>query len=137
MSDIQIKDNPTLKSYIRTLTEIGITGIIWGIWIYLLLPIINLLLWVFGIKHIYVEVFENLGYKEFLTLIQKMGWIIIGFFVVLRLWGYYNYWRFAKRNKRKSVKTSNVEDITKIFNIETDKIKKLMYRKEIVWPPEQ
>lgn len=137
MPEIQVKDNPNLMSFLRRITEIGLTGLVWGLWIYLLLPIINLLLWIFGVRHVYHEVFENLGYLELFVLIQKIGWVIIVSFIVFRLWGYYNYWRFGRRNKRRSVGVSNIEDFARHFNIDVRKVESLMSQKEILWPPKE
>ncbi len=132
--DIEIRDNPSLKSFLRTITELSITGIVWGLWLYLLSPILSLVLWILGFRYFYVEVIEKVGYKEFFALISKMGWIILVVFVVLRSWGYYNYWRFGKRNKRRSVATSGIDQFAEYFNLHPDKVKELMSKKEIVWP---
>jgi poly-beta-1,6-N-acetyl-D-glucosamine biosynthesis protein PgaD len=132
--DIEIRDNPGVKTFLRTITELSITGLVWGIWIYLLLPIVNVLLWILGFRYFYVEVFEKVGYLEFFELISKMGWIILIVFVIFRSWGYYNYWRFGKRNKRRNVSASSINQFAEYFKIHPEEVKELMSKKEIIWP---
>ena len=133
MPEIDIKDTPELKSVLRNITEMSFTGVVWIIWIYLFLPIMNLFLWILGLKHISVTIIEQVGYKDFFDLMNKMGLIILIVFLVLRLWGYYNYFVFGKKNRRKSISPVTVKQIAKQFRLSEDEINNLQNQKEIHW----
>ena len=64
---------------------------------------------------------------------NKMGWIILIVFLVLRLWGYYNYVVFGKKNRRKRTSPVTVKQIAKHFRLSEDEINNLQNQKEIHW----
>jgi biofilm PGA synthesis protein PgaD len=125
------------KNLLRKVTEMGITALIWGFWIYLFLPIVTLFLWFLGIRVFAVEVIEeHTGYLEFLALVKALGWYVLGLFLTLRLWGYYNYWRFGKRNRRKASPPDHtiLQELADDFHMEVSAIQELRSLKEVVWP---
>jgi biofilm PGA synthesis protein PgaD len=134
MPEIEIRDNPKLRSFVRNITETGFTGIIWGFWIYMLLPLLNIVLWILGIKYFHVSIIEQAGYKELFNLIGKMGWAVLVIFLVMRIWGYYNYAKFGKLSRRKGNAPPVAERIMKKYNIPAEVIKDLQGKKEIQWP---
>jgi poly-beta-1,6-N-acetyl-D-glucosamine biosynthesis protein PgaD len=135
--EIKIVDRPKLKSFVRDTTEWSITTLVWGFWIYLLLPVLNFVLWLLGIRYFYVEVFQKAEYMQLLDLLGKMGWTILVVFLVLRLWGYYNYVKFGKKNRRKSVSSTTAEQLSEFFHIPPEQIPQLQLKKEVVWPIQQ
>jgi len=54
MPEIKIIDKPKLKTFLRTITELTFTSVMWGFWIYLFLPLVNVVLWLFGIRYFYI-----------------------------------------------------------------------------------
>jgi poly-beta-1,6-N-acetyl-D-glucosamine biosynthesis protein PgaD len=130
--EIKIVDRPKLKSFLRNTTEWSITILVWGFWLYLLLPILNSVLWVLGIRYFYVEMLEKAGYRQLLELFGKMGWTILIVFLVLRLWGYYNYVKFGKKDRRKSAPSTTAEQLSEFFHVPPEQIPELQSRKEIV-----
>ena len=134
MPEIEIRDNPKLRSFIRNITETGFTGIIWGFWIYMLLPLLNIVLWILGIKYFHTSIIEQAGYKELFTLIGKMGWAVLVIFLVMRIWGYYNYVKFGKNSRRKGNTAPAAEQIMKEYHIPLEVIKDIQGKKEIQWP---
>ncbi|HLA00847.1 MAG TPA: poly-beta-1,6-N-acetyl-D-glucosamine biosynthesis protein PgaD [Thermodesulfovibrionales bacterium] len=134
MPEIEIIDKPKLKSFLRKTTELSFTSLMWGLWFYLFLPLLNLVLWVLGIQYFYIEVFELAGYKGLINLLLKAGWVILGVFLILRFWGYYNYWRFGKRERRKSFPSETLEKTVEYFQVSPEQIQDLQSSKEIVWP---
>ncbi|RJR19812.1 MAG: poly-beta-1,6-N-acetyl-D-glucosamine biosynthesis protein PgaD [Nitrospiraceae bacterium] len=133
MPEIEIRDNPKLRSFFRNITELTFTGFVWGIWAYLLLPLVNIIMWIVGLRIIERSVVEELGYAEMLDLIGKMGWIILVVFLILRLWGLYNYKRFGKRSRRKSSSPVTTEQLAAHFNIPAEQVVSMRSQKEIVW----
>jgi biofilm PGA synthesis protein PgaD len=133
MPEIEIRDNPRLKRFLRTITEVGFTGIMWGLWIYLFLPLLNIVLWLLGIRYFHIEVIEHIGYKEFIGLLHNMGWIVLVVFIILRLWGYYNYMRFGRNDRRRRTPSITTEQLAGYFNIPIEEVENLQSKKEIVW----
>ena len=132
MNDITIIDNPSLKGFFRNMGEWSFTILMWGVWVYLFLPVLNILLWLFGIRHFYIEVIEKGGYLELLGLVQHIGWTILIVFAVLRLWGYYNYKKFGQLNRRKFPQTTTNVQLSKYFKVPVETIKNLQNKKEIL-----
>jgi len=133
MPEIEIRDNPKLRSFFRNITEVTFTGFVWGIWAYLLLPLVNIIMWIVGLRLIEKSVIEQLGYAEMLALISKMGWIVLIVFLILRLWGLYNYKRFGKRSRRKSSSPVTVEQLAAHFQVPAEQVEYMRSQKEIVW----
>jgi biofilm PGA synthesis protein PgaD len=136
MSQIKIIDNPKLKSFMRNIGEWSFTTLMWGLWIYLFLPLLNVVLWLLGFHLFYVKVIERGGYIQLLTLLGKMGWAVLLVFGTLRLWGYYNYIRFGKKNRRKSVSPTTADQLSGFFHLPRDQVLEMQSKKEVVWPVE-
>jgi poly-beta-1,6-N-acetyl-D-glucosamine biosynthesis protein PgaD len=75
---------------------------------------------------------EKAGYRQLLELFGKMGWTILVVFLVLRLWGYYNYVKFGKKDRRKSAPSTTAEQLSEFFHVPPEQIPELQSRKEIV-----
>ena len=136
MPEIKIIDNPKLKSFIRNIGEWSFTTLMWGLWIYLFLPLLNVILWLLGFHLFYVKVIERGGYIHLLNLLGKMGWAVLLVFGILRLWGYYNYVRFGRKNRRKSVSPTTAVQLSGFFHLPPDQVLELQSKKEVVWPME-
>jgi len=134
--EIEIRDNPKLKSFLRNVGEWSFTTLMWALWLYLFLPLLNVILWFLGIRFFYVEVFEKAGYVQLLNLLNKIGWGILAVFAILRFWGYYNYLRFGRKDRRKSTSSTTVGQLSESFNLPPEKILELQSQKEVVWPPQ-
>ena len=63
-----------------------------------------------------------------------MVWIILVVFLILRLWGYYNYARFGKLNRRKSPAPATADDLSRFCNIPVERILMFQSQKEVFWP---
>lgn len=133
MPEIEIRDNPKLRSIFRNITELTFTGFVWGLWAYLLLPLVNIVMWIVGLRFIEISVIEQLGYKEMIALMSKMGWIVLTVFLILRLWGFYNYKRFGKRSRRISSHPVTIEQLAAHFQISIEQVEYMQSQKEIVW----
>ena len=133
MPEIEIRDNPKLRSFFRNITEMTFTGVVWGMWVYMFLPVVNIVLWIFGFRFIKIAFIEHVGYTEFIGLLGKMGWTVLIVFLVLRLWGYYNFVRFGKRSRRKATPPVTIEQLAEHYKIPRDDVKRMQSEKEVVW----
>ncbi|MHB8714449.1 MAG: poly-beta-1,6-N-acetyl-D-glucosamine biosynthesis protein PgaD [Sulfuricaulis sp.] len=84
----------------RHATELLITMIFWGLWIYLITPLISLLLWFAGI-YLFVNRMVTLGgYQAFAEQLVRYGSVVLGMWLALTLWVFWNLRRYGKRNRR-------------------------------------
>src|SRR4030067_1536151 len=133
MAEIEIRDNPKLRSFLRNITEAGFTGIMWGLWIYMILPVLNIVLWILGIRYFHFSIIEQGGYKELLKLAGKMWWTALTGLLIMRLWGYYNYRRFGRKDRRKAKAPADTGQMATLYNMPVEEVRDMQSRKEIVW----
>ncbi len=131
---IEVIDKPPLKSFLRNTVEWSITLVAWALWVYLLLPLFNLMMWFFFGKLFYKELIAQQGFNQFIEIFKSMGVYIVFIFILFRAWGYYNYWMFGRNDRRKWVKKVTVEELATQFNIPKDELQNLQQMKEIIWP---
>ncbi len=130
---MEIIDKSKRRSLLRKINELYCTTVIWGVWAYLLMPLLSLLLWLLGVRIFYIEVIVGAGYVEFLDLVGKLGWSIVIVFLILRFWGYYNYWRFGKKNRRSSLPLDSIDQkMSEFFRIPLEEMHALRSRKEVI-----
>ncbi|MBW1670287.1 MAG: poly-beta-1,6-N-acetyl-D-glucosamine biosynthesis protein PgaD [Deltaproteobacteria bacterium] len=123
VDNIELIDNPSLKTRLQAMTEWTFTSFFWIFWIYLLLPLLNLLLWLFVGYTLYEKLIS--GYADFFLLLRHIGLIALAIFIGLRLWGYYNYHVFGKRNRRRHVHQADPNQMAEHFGITIDKLEAL------------
>jgi len=134
MSDIQIINKSEAKSATRKVVELSLTTAVWALWLYLLLPILNILMWIIGLASISTELFEKGGHLVFINLVQQMGLVILITFTIMRLWGIYNYYRFGRHERRSHETPDSMEKLSRYFQLEPAALAHLETRKEIIWP---
>lgn len=130
---IRIIDNPGLRSVLRNIGELTFTTFMWALWVYLFFPVINIILWLLGIANFYEKVIRYSDYLRLLDLVQKCGGAIVGIFLVLWLWGLYNFHRFGKRDRRQDSKPVGPEKMAEFFNVTADQVKAMQKEKQILW----
>lgn len=131
MKEIKIIERPDLKSGLRNITEGSITTVMWAAWIYLLMPLINVILWILGVRIFYVELVEKSGFAKIIAMIYNMGWIVVVVFVSLWLWGYYNLKRYGKMQRRKELRPRQDEKILKELGISEELHQMMRTQKEV------
>lgn len=135
MSKINIEDNPKLRSPARRIVEWGFTTFMWALWLYLFLPLVTVVLWVAGAHYVYLAFFERSALDHLVEMITKMGWAVVVIFLVMRGWGYYNYYVFGRKNRRKMHNLAGTADLGKHIGLTGQEVWRLQNQKEIVWEP--
>ncbi|MFO7557632.1 MAG: poly-beta-1,6-N-acetyl-D-glucosamine biosynthesis protein PgaD [Desulfobacterales bacterium] len=130
---IRIIDNPSLRSVLRNIGELTFTSAMWALWVYLFFPIINIILWVLGFGSFYEKVIEHSDYLRLLELVRNCGGAVAGIFLVLWLWGLYNYHRFGKRNRRVDNRPVAPEEMADFFDVPLDQVIEMRREKQILW----
>lgn len=97
----EIIDNWRIKSRARILLESFVTLAFWTGFLYLLIPMVTLLLWIFGLKIAYTELIGAEGLMELVKIIKESGIIIFVITLIIMAWGYYNYLLFRLRGDRR------------------------------------
>ena len=117
-----IVDKPEIKSKLMLYSEWTFTTILWTLYVYLLMPIVTLILWIFGVKIMYVQLFEQSGFTQMLEVIWGGGQIALVIILSFFIWSYYNYLIFRIRGERRNrqVLISQDEELAKAFNINPD-----------------
>jgi poly-beta-1,6-N-acetyl-D-glucosamine biosynthesis protein PgaD len=97
----EIIDSWQFKSWSRILLEGLITLAFWTGFLYLLIPMVTLGLWLFGINIAYTELIGNQGIMELVRILKSSGIIILVITLILLTWSYYNYLLFWIRGERR------------------------------------
>ncbi len=132
-SGIVIIDRPDLKTVLRNMGEWSFTTFMWVLWVYLFLPIINILLWVFGGHRFYITVVQEAHYQDAIDMFQNTGWFVLIVFLILRGWGLYNYHRFGKRERRKQASPVSMDQMADFFQVTEATVARMRDQQEVVW----
>jgi len=109
-----------VKSPLRKFVEDFITVVCWGLYLYLLLPLLTLVLWVFGVKTIYDQIIGAKGYEELVRLLQNGGITVLIIFLIVSGWTYYNYLWFLRRGERRGGQVKISSDVEMAGMLGTD-----------------
>ena len=127
-----IVDQPELKSELRKMTEHSLTFLLWLLWSYFILPVVNLILWFFGIRQFYIEVLSRQAYRYFLTFLEKGAWIILVTTVIILIWILYNYLWYRKRgDRRRRVRVVGENEIAAYFKVDPRELQAFKKKKSI------
>lgn len=132
-SEIVIIDRPDLKTVLRNMGEWSFTTFMWVLWVYLFLPVINILLWVFGGHRFYITVVQEAHYQDAIDMFQNTGWFVLIVFLILRGWGLYNYHRFGKRERRKQASSVSMDQMADFFQVTEATVARMRDQQEVVW----
>jgi len=109
-----------VRSLLRRFVEDTITVVCWGIYLYLLLPLLTLVLWVFGVQTIYDQIIGEKGYEELARLMQNGGITVLVIFLIVSGWTYYNYLWFLRRGERRGGRVKISSDVEMAGMLGTD-----------------
>jgi poly-beta-1,6-N-acetyl-D-glucosamine biosynthesis protein PgaD len=84
----------------RFALEITVTTVFWGLWLYVVMPLISALLWVAGV-HVFVEqMFVLGGYEALIERLSAYGGVVLAMLAVISLWIAWNVRHYGHRNTR-------------------------------------
>lgn len=86
-----------------------LTVLFWGLWLYLVLPLVSLLLWALGLR-LFVRELTRGSYEGLLTSLIAYSSVLLVFVGLLALWITWNVARYGGRNDRRSRKREEVTD---------------------------
>jgi biofilm PGA synthesis protein PgaD len=86
-----------------------LTVLFWGVWLYLVLPLVSLLLWALGIRFL-AEQIRLGGYEGLLGSLITYGGILLVLVGLLASWIAWNVVRYGGSSDRRTVKRAEVPD---------------------------
>lgn len=111
----------------------GVLGVInllgWLIWLYLLLPLVSVLAWVFGYYR-FDQYILNDPQPDLIKQLWFLAILVVVMNLVLLLWASYNWWRFRSNDRRQHVKNVNKEQIAHFYEL-NEKAYDLAQRQQI------
>lgn len=92
-------DHPVVV-FSRRVAELMLTVVFWGLWAYLVTPLLSLLLWYVGI-YLFVDRMITLGgYEAFAEQLVNYGSVVFVMWLLLTLWVTWNMRRYGQNNRR-------------------------------------
>lgn len=123
--DNDIIEKPELKSFSLSSIELGITGLAWGLWVYLIMPLFTLILWVLGAQFLVIEQVMLKGYRSLLEV--AVSYLIVVFLigVILVTWNMYNKMKFKNNERRAFSAEIDVDYLAESLEVSLDIVKSL------------
>jgi poly-beta-1,6-N-acetyl-D-glucosamine biosynthesis protein PgaD len=86
-----------------------LTALFWGVWLYLVLPLVSLLLWALGVRF-FIGLFRQGGYEGLLSSLVAYSSVLLVLVSLLALWIAWNVVRYGGSSDRRTVKRAEVPD---------------------------
>jgi poly-beta-1,6-N-acetyl-D-glucosamine biosynthesis protein PgaD len=80
----------------------ALTVLFWGVWLYLVLPLVSLLLWAFGVRFVIREIAAG-GYEGLRSSLVAYSSVLLGLVGLLALWIVWNVTRYGGDKDRRTV----------------------------------
>ena len=87
-----------------------LTVVFWAVWFYLVLPLVSLLLWAFGVRF-FMEQIRQGGYEGLRIALLAYSSVLLVLTSVLALWIAWNVVRYGGSSDRRTVKRAEVPDL--------------------------
>ena len=81
----------------------------WAIWLYLVLPLVSLLLWAFGVRFLFEQIRQG-GYEGLRVALLSYSSVLLVLISALALWIAWNVVRYGGSSDRRTVKRTEVPD---------------------------
>ncbi|MGD8514400.1 MAG: poly-beta-1,6-N-acetyl-D-glucosamine biosynthesis protein PgaD [Granulosicoccaceae bacterium] len=117
MSELII-ETPHLQNLRQRYGFATLTLVFWMLWLYLWLPMISLVAWLFGINVFYYHMIELGGYLGFLKLLGWYTVTVLAIAVVYGSWMLVNIFRFRGKDKRRPVEHVTDAQVAEFFRLE-------------------
>lgn len=125
------RENIAIK-YSRKMAELLVTIVFWGLWVYLITPLLSLLLWMGGIYLFVDRMIAMGGYQTFASHLVDYSIAIFVMWLLLTLWVLWNLLRYGKRNRRSTgPRLVTSEDIAAAIGCEPATVDQLKASREI------
>jgi poly-beta-1,6-N-acetyl-D-glucosamine biosynthesis protein PgaD len=86
-----------------------LTVLFWGVWLYLVLPLVSLVLWALGVR-LFIEQIRQGGYEGLLASLVAYSSVLLVLVGLLALWIAWNVRRYGGSSDRRTVKRGALAD---------------------------
>jgi poly-beta-1,6-N-acetyl-D-glucosamine biosynthesis protein PgaD len=125
----QIRDEPPMQWAV----EVTLTAIFWGLWLYVIAPLVSILLWLAGV-HVLVEQMITLGgYEYLLEKLSTYGLVVLGIMCVTFAWVLWNIRRYGKRNtRRRAPPPVTLKETAAMAGLKPDVLRRMQHERRLV-----
>ena len=109
---------PSLQTLRQRYANAALTLFFWALWLYLWIPFISLIAWLFGIEIFYEEIILMEGYRLLLELFIWYGAVIFLISLLFLSWARYNQFRFRGKDRRKKAILPSLQDLADYFEVD-------------------
>lgn len=127
-----ILEMPDQQTPGQQLASGAVTGFFWLVWLYLWLPVVTLLAWVFGLYRFHQHMNVLGGWQHLMRDINFYGLICGGLASGLFLWAMYNRLRFRGRKRRSHRRRIPVEEIASFERIDATSLARWQHCQRLV-----
>ena len=101
----------------------ALTVLFWGVWVYLVLPLVSLLLWFFGVRFFIRELAEG-GYEGLRASLVAYSSVLLVLVGLLALWIVWNVVRYGGSKDRRTAKQDEVDDarVREAFDLDESRL---------------
>lgn len=84
----------------RMALEVTVTSVFWGLWFYLVMPLVSALLWLAGVQVFVEQMIERGGYETLLDKLSAYGGVVLAMLLAITLWIAWNKRHYGSHNTR-------------------------------------
>ncbi len=100
-----------------------LTLVMWGIYVYLWVPLITVGAWLLGFERVYEVMIIYGGFEVVLELLDWYASIIVLIAACIVSWSGINYRRFHSRERRYAAPVTRARDISEFFGVAESEVK--------------
>lgn len=89
-----------------------VTAAFWGLYIYLWLPLVTLILWLLGVRTAFFELYTRKHQVEPFLLVAIPTMAVLCALALIG-WAEYNRWRFARQDRRNPQEDVDVDEVAR------------------------
>ncbi|MCW3478664.1 poly-beta-1,6-N-acetyl-D-glucosamine biosynthesis protein PgaD [Neisseriaceae bacterium JH1-16] len=109
-------------TWAQRLISMSLTSLLWLFWMYLWMPLISLIGWLFGVEFFYDEMVLREGWYGLLELLLIYALVVAVISGMLLLWACVNYYRFRGRERRKAIPSLPLAEQAGDFSVSTSAV---------------
>ena len=124
-------DAPELLTPRERTRDTLMTAGMWGVYLYLWVPLISLLAWLLGFEFAYDVMVRAGGARELVGVLQTYAGVIFVIFVVVTVWSLSNRARYRSHNRRHAGPTVPDESMADYFRVDAATLRQLRTTRRI------
>ena len=124
-------DAPELMSGPERTRDTVFTAIMWGVYLYLWVPLISLFAWVLGFEFAYDVMIRLGGAADLGEILIFYGVIVLIIFLVVTAWSLGNRLRYGKLHRRHAGDALSIAEMAHDFGVDECEVERLRTRRSV------